>query len=62
MKKNSEKLNESLDSAKESASRAKESAAAGLEAARRAIHAYPVESAGVCFGVGLLLGILINRK
>jgi len=62
VKKNSEKLNESLDSAKASASRAKESAAAGLEAARRAIHAYPVESAGVCFGVGLLLGILINRK
>lgn len=60
VKKKREKLSDALDSARASAIQAK--AAAGAREADRVIREHPYEAVGVAFGVGLLIGVLINRK
>lgn len=60
VKKKREKLNDALDSAKASALQAK--AATGARAADKVIREHPYEAVGIAFGVGLLIGVLINRK
>ena len=62
VKKKQDKLNDALDSAKASAHQLEERAAAGARAADRIIREHPYETVGVAFGVGLLIGILVNRK
>ena len=39
-----------------------EQARAGVRATDHAIREHPYESIGIAFGVGMLLGVLINRK
>jgi ElaB/YqjD/DUF883 family membrane-anchored ribosome-binding protein len=56
------RLQTSLNKAKETVRRAEDKAIAGAKAADRVIRAHPYESIGVAFGVGLLIGILVNRK
>jgi ElaB/YqjD/DUF883 family membrane-anchored ribosome-binding protein len=47
---------------KEVESVVREKAIAGAKETDRVIREHPYESIGVAFGVGLLIGILINRK
>jgi ElaB/YqjD/DUF883 family membrane-anchored ribosome-binding protein len=35
---------------------------AGVKATDRVVRQYPYQSIGVAFGVGMLLGVLLNRK
>jgi ElaB/YqjD/DUF883 family membrane-anchored ribosome-binding protein len=56
------RLQASLDKAKETVAKIEDKAVAGAKAADRVIRAHPYESIGVAFGVGLLIGILVNRK
>jgi uncharacterized protein YjbJ (UPF0337 family) len=48
------------DSAQEMASRATESARAGYMQTERVIRSHPVESLAVCFGAGLITGVVIG--
>ncbi len=56
------KLQESLAKAKDTCRRLEDRAVAGAKAADRVIREHPYESLGVAFGVGVLLGVLINRR
>jgi ElaB/YqjD/DUF883 family membrane-anchored ribosome-binding protein len=53
------KLSNALNTAR---TRIQESTAAGARATDRAIRDHPYESIGIAFGVGVLIGVLINRK
>jgi ElaB/YqjD/DUF883 family membrane-anchored ribosome-binding protein len=57
-----EKLAAALEVAKETRQRLEARAIAGAKAADRAIRENPYQSMGIAFGVGLLLGVLINRR
>ncbi|MFQ3671366.1 MAG: DUF883 family protein [Verrucomicrobiia bacterium] len=60
------KLNDKLEEAKvqlkDADSILREKAAAGARETDRVIREHPYEALGVAFGVGLLIGILVNRK
>jgi ElaB/YqjD/DUF883 family membrane-anchored ribosome-binding protein len=56
------KLHDSLAKAKETCRRLEDRAVAGAKAADRVIRDHPYESMGLAFGLGVLLGVLINRK
>jgi len=56
------KLSKALENAKAVAHRVEDKAIAGAKAADKVIRTHPYESIGVAFGVGLLIGVLINRK
>jgi ElaB/YqjD/DUF883 family membrane-anchored ribosome-binding protein len=60
------KLNVKLDEAKvqlkDLDAVVREKAAIGAKETDRIIREHPYESLGVAFGIGLLIGILINRK
>ena len=56
-----EEIMEALERVKASCRRLEEQAATTLRAADRVIRKHPYESMGVVFGVGVLLGVLINR-
>lgn len=56
------KLQESLTKAKETCRRLEDRAIAGAKAADRVIRDHPYETIGLAFGLGVLLGVLINRK
>lgn len=56
------KLQESLSKAKETCRRLEDHAVAGARAADRVIRDHPYESMGVAFALGVLLGVLINRR
>ena len=57
-----ERLAAALEAAKETRRRLEERAVAGARATDRAIRDHPYESIGVAFGIGLLFGILVNRR
>ena len=49
-------------SAREMGRRLQEQTVAGAKATDRAIREHPYQSIGIAFGVGLLIGVLVNRK
>jgi ElaB/YqjD/DUF883 family membrane-anchored ribosome-binding protein len=57
-----EKLAAALEVAKETRQRLEERAVAGAKQADRLIREYPYQSLGIAFGVGLLIGVLANRR
>lgn len=57
-----EKLAAALEVAKETRRRLEERAVASAQATDKLVREYPYQSLGVAFGVGLLIGVLINRR
>ena len=57
-----EKLAAALEIAKDTRRRLEERATAGVEATREVIRDNPYRALGIAFGVGLFVGILINRR
>jgi ElaB/YqjD/DUF883 family membrane-anchored ribosome-binding protein len=57
-----ERLAAALKAAKETGRKLEEKAVAGAKATDRAIREHPYQALGIAFGVGMLIGVLINRK
>jgi ElaB/YqjD/DUF883 family membrane-anchored ribosome-binding protein len=57
-----EKLASALAAAKETCAGLEEKAVAGAKATDKAIREHPYESIGIAFGIGFLIGILVNRR
>ena len=57
-----ERLTEAISKAKDSCAGLEEKAAASAKATDKVIREHPYQSLGVAFGVGLLIGVLINRR
>jgi ElaB/YqjD/DUF883 family membrane-anchored ribosome-binding protein len=57
-----ERLAAALEVAKETRRRLQERAVNGARATDRIVHEHPYQSIGVAFGVGMLVGILVNRR
>ncbi len=57
-----ERLAAALEAAKETRRRIEQRAREGFEATDRVVREHPYQSIGIAFGVGLLIGVLINRK
>ena len=57
-----EKLAAALEVAKETRHKLEERAVAGAKEADRLVREYPYQSLGIAFGIGLLIGVLANRK
>jgi ElaB/YqjD/DUF883 family membrane-anchored ribosome-binding protein len=57
-----EKLSAALEVAKETRRKLQERAVASARATDRLIHEYPYQSIGIAFGLGMLFGILVNRR
>lgn len=55
------RLSQTLEKAKESAVVLQEKAAEKAKVADEVIRQHPYESMGVAFGLGLLLGVIVNR-
>jgi len=56
------RLQTSLDKAKDTCRKLEGHAVESAKAADRVIRRHPYESMGIAFGVGVLLGVLINRR
>jgi ElaB/YqjD/DUF883 family membrane-anchored ribosome-binding protein len=56
------RLQTSLDKAKDTCRKLEGHAVESAKAADRVIRGHPYESIGIAFGVGVLLGVLINRR
>jgi len=56
------RLQTSLDKAKDTCRKLEGHAVESAKAADRVIRSHPYESMGIAFGVGVLLGVLINRR
>lgn len=56
------KLSAALASAKETAKKLQDKTIAGAKATDKVIREHPYQSIGIAFGVGLLIGVLVNRK
>jgi ElaB/YqjD/DUF883 family membrane-anchored ribosome-binding protein len=56
------KLSAALDSAKETARKLQSKTVAGAKATDKVIREHPYQSIGIAFGLGLLIGVLVNRK
>ena len=56
------KLAATLEAAKATCKRLEEKTVATAKAADRVIREHPYQSIGVAFGLGLLIGVLANRK
>jgi ElaB/YqjD/DUF883 family membrane-anchored ribosome-binding protein len=56
------RLASALESAKETGRRLQERTIAGAKATDKVIREHPYQSIGVAFGIGLLIGVLVNRK
>ncbi|SRR5258706_5225849 len=56
------RLSETLESAKATCDDLQEKALAGLETTDKLVHEYPYRSAGIAFGVGVLIGVLVTRR
>jgi ElaB/YqjD/DUF883 family membrane-anchored ribosome-binding protein len=56
------KLAAALESAKETARKLQDKAVAGAKATDKVIREHPYQSIGIAFGLGLLIGVLVNRK
>lgn len=57
-----ERLAAALEVAKATRRRLQERAVASAKATDRIVHEYPYQSIGIAFGVGMLLGIILNRR
>jgi ElaB/YqjD/DUF883 family membrane-anchored ribosome-binding protein len=57
-----ERLEAALESARDMSHRLQKRVVNGAKVTDRAIRANPYQSIGIAFGVGLLLGVLINRR
>jgi ElaB/YqjD/DUF883 family membrane-anchored ribosome-binding protein len=57
-----ERLAAALESAKETGRRLQEKTVAGAKATDKVIREHPYQSIGIAFGIGLLIGVLVNRK
>jgi len=56
------RLLDALESAKATCQKLEEKAAAGARATDKIIREHPYQSIGIAFGLGLLIGVLVNRK
>lgn len=56
------RLNVALEKAKSSAQQWEERASAGAKATDKLIREHPYQSLGIAFGIGVLLGVLVNRR
>ena len=57
-----EKLTAALEVAKDTRRKLEERSLAGARAADEFLREYPYQSIGVAFGLGLLIGLIANRK
>ena len=57
-----ERLAAALEVAKETRRKLQQRAVAGAQATDRLIREYPYQSIGIAFGLGMLFGILVNRR
>jgi ElaB/YqjD/DUF883 family membrane-anchored ribosome-binding protein len=57
-----ERLSAALEVAKETQRKLQERALATAKATDQIIREHPYQSLGVAFGVGMLIGVLLNRK
>jgi ElaB/YqjD/DUF883 family membrane-anchored ribosome-binding protein len=57
-----ERLAHALEVAQDTRRKLEERAVAGVRATDRMVHEYPYQSVGVAFGLGMLLGILLNKR
>jgi ElaB/YqjD/DUF883 family membrane-anchored ribosome-binding protein len=57
-----QRLMAALEVAKETQAKLQERAIEGAKAADKVIREYPYQSVGVAFGIGMLLGVLVNRR
>jgi len=57
-----QRLEEALNSGKQTYARLQEKATQGAKAADQAIRTHPYQSIAIAFGVGALLGFLVNRR
>jgi ElaB/YqjD/DUF883 family membrane-anchored ribosome-binding protein len=57
-----ERLAAALEVAKETRRKLEQRAVASAKATDRVIREHPYQSIGVAFGVGMLVGVLVNRK
>ncbi len=57
-----ERLAAALEVAKDTRRKLEASATAGLKATNTYIRENPYQSLGIAFGVGMLLGVLVNRR
>jgi len=57
-----ERLAAALEVAKETRRRLEERAIAGAKATDKLVREYPYQSLGAAFGIGLLIGVLVNRR
>ena len=57
-----ERLSAALEVAKETRRKIEQRAVESVRRTDRTIREHPYQSIGIAFGVGMLLGILINRK
>jgi ElaB/YqjD/DUF883 family membrane-anchored ribosome-binding protein len=56
------RLAAALESAKETGRKLQARTIEGAKATDRAIREHPYQSIGIAFGIGLLIGVLVNRK
>jgi ElaB/YqjD/DUF883 family membrane-anchored ribosome-binding protein len=56
------RLTAAVDSARAACETLQEKAAAGVKATDKVIRDHPYQTLGIAFGVGLLIGVLVNRK
>jgi Uncharacterized conserved protein len=57
-----ERLAAALEVAKETRRRLEERAIAGAKATDKLVREYPYQSLGAAFGIGLIIGVLANRR
>jgi len=60
--KSKQKFLSAVEKARAAAHEVQDQAASGLEATEKAIHRYPFSAVGVAFGLGLLIGVIVNRR
>jgi ElaB/YqjD/DUF883 family membrane-anchored ribosome-binding protein len=57
-----ERLAAALEVAKETRRRLEEKAIASAKATDKLVREYPYQSLGAAFGIGLIIGVLVNRR
>ncbi len=57
-----ERLAAALEVAKETRRRLEERAVASAKATDKLVREYPYQSLGAAFGIGLIIGVLVNRR
>ncbi len=57
-----DRLAAALQTARETGRKLEEQAVAGVKAAERLIRQHPYESIGIAFGIGMVIGVLVNRR